>query len=487
MNYKSKNVKIIFIPVLFLKKITYISFFVQNSVNAMNKIFCCVLGLLLMLPLLSNAKKHDKIAEYKETAEKIIKAALADSSSYHRLAYFTDLFGPRLSGSQNLENALDWAYDQMIKDGMQNVRKDPVMVPHWVRGDEYCKLVTPWQRNMPMLGFGGSVGTPPEGITAPVIVVESKEELFERKDEIKGKIVCYNAPWQGYGKSVQFRFRGAIWAAQAGAIAGLCRSVSPKGMQLPHTGSMIYADTVPKIPHAAITAEDAMLLARLQQRGVTPEVTLYMEAKTLPDVQSYNLMCEYEGTRKPDEIIALGGHSDSWDAGTGAHDDASGCIAAWEAVKLLKDLGIETNRTLRAVFWVNEENGIRGGKAYEEKYGEEPHALVFEFDSGVFPPSEIRYNGDENTFDIVKSFEPLLEMIDNIDVIKGGGGVDIRYMMQRGIPAMSLNTDDQGKYFWYHHSDADTIDKIDPLDFQKCVAAIALSIYLYDQMIEVTF
>ncbi len=454
----------------------------------MKSIFWLItLSVIILIPLMSYGNKHDKVGKYRATAERIIKAALDDSSSYDRLAYFTDMFGPRLSGSTNLENALEWAYQEMQKDGMDNVRKEPVMVPHWVRGNEYCKMNLPWERNMPMLGFGGSAGTPPEGITAQVITVKSKEELFERSDEIKGKIVCYNAPWQGYGKSVQFRYRGAIWAAQAGAIAGLCRSVSPKGMQLPHTGSLIYADTVPEIPHAAITAEDAMMLGRLQERGIIPEVTLYMESKTLPDFESSNLICELKGSTKPEEIIALGGHSDSWDAGTGAHDDASGCIAAWEAIKLLKELGLQPKRTLRAVFWANEENGVRGGKAYADTHGDEPHALVFEFDSGVFPPSEIRFTGNDQLFDMVRSFEPLLEMIDSIDVNEGGGGVDIRDMMEKGVPSMSLNTDDQGKYFWYHHSDADTIDKIDPLDFQKCVATIALSIFLYDALLEDNF
>jgi carboxypeptidase Q len=446
-----------------------------------------VVILLLISAYNLTAKKHDKVEQFRMTVEKIINAALSDSSSYERLGYMTDMFGPRLSGSKNLENALDWAFQEMIRDGMDNVRKDPVMVPHWVRGDEYCRLISPWERNMPMLGFGGSIGTPPEGITGKVITVQSKEELFERADEIKGNIVCYNAPWEGYGKSVQFRFRGAIWAAQVGAIAGLCRSVSPKGMQLPHTGSMIYADTVPMIPHCAITAEDAMMLQRFQERGITPEVTLFMGAKTLPDAESYNLMCELKGTSKADEIIALGGHSDCWDAGTGAHDDASGCIAAWEAIRILKELGIQPKRTLRAVFWVNEENGLRGGEKYAEDHGDEPHALVFEFDSGVFPPSQIRYRGNEQLYDMVKSFQPLLQMIDSIEVSEGGGGVDIGPMMRKGIPSMSLNTKDEGKYFWYHHSDADTIDKIDPMDFQKCVAAIAVSIYLYDAMLEDTF
>lgn len=222
------------------------------------------------------------------------------------------------------------------------------------------------------------------------------------------------------------------------------------------------------------------MLDRMHGRGQDPVIKLYMEADTLPDALSYNLMGEIRGSELPDEIIAIGGHSDSWDAGTGAHDDGAGCIATWEAVKLLKELDLIPRRTVRAVWWVNEENGVRGGKQYAEDHGDEPHVLMFEFDSGVFPPQTIGYSGPDYMYDLVKSAEPLLKMInDSLYVRDRAWGVDIRYMVEKGIPSMNINTDDDGKYFYYHHSPKDTPDHVDPRDLNDCVAAIALAIYIY--------
>lgn len=422
------------------------------------------------------------VRKYSEIADKILAAATKDSSSWDRLAYMCDTFGPRLSGSENLENAIRWMLEEMKRDGFDNVRADSVMVPHWVRGNEKCELVSPRRQNINLLGLGGSIGTPKEGITAEVYVVGSIEELEANKDKAKGKIVVYDYKYQNYGQAVRFRFWGAVPAANAGAVASLIRPVTPEINQNPHTGMMVYADSVPKIPHASITGEDASMLHRMQERGQTPVVHLYMEAKTLPDTLSYNVMCEIKGSEKPEEIIAFGGHLDSWDAGTGAHDDASGCVSAWEALKLLKELGLKPRRTLRAVAWANEENGVRGGKAYAEKYKNEKHVLMFEFDSGLFPPETIGFNGPDSLYNIVRGFEPLLQKIDSVDVRRGGGGVDIGPMMKLGVPGMSLNTRDNGKYFWYHHSPTDTVDKIDPLDLNKCIAAIALSMYIYSDL-----
>jgi carboxypeptidase Q len=372
----------------------------------------------------------------------------------------------------------------MQADGFDRVVSDTIMVPHWDRGNEYCRMVSPRSADMPMLGLGGSIGTPPEGITASVLVIRSFEELEKRSEEARGKIVVYHVPFENYHQCVKYRFVGAIKAAQAGAIASLTRSVSPVGMNNPHTGMMIYSDTVKKIPHAAILPEDAAMLFRMQQRGITPQVKLYMEARTLPDVESANLFCEIRGSEYPDEIIAVGGHIDCWDTGTGAHDDASGCIAAWEALRIIKESGLKPARTLRAVMWANEENGQRGGKEYARMHGDENHVLMFEFDSGVFPPSQIRYSGNEQMFSIVKSFEPLLQEInDSLKVVENAWGVDIRPMVEQfGVPSMCLNTDDKGKYFWYHHSPADTPDKIDPEEFNRCIAAIAVAVYLYSEL-----
>ncbi len=428
----------------------------------------------------AQVSEDDVLRKYHPIVEQIIKHSNRDSSAWERMAYLCDMFGPRLSGSKNLEDAIDWIMTEMIKDGFSNVRKEQVTVPHWVRGNEYCEMIEPRMHKMPIKAFGGSIGTPREGIIAQVLVVRSFEELESRKKEAKGRIVVFNQPFISYGQSVQYRFRGAIKAAEAGAVATLCRAVSPMSMGHPHTGMMIYADTVEKIPHASLSAEDVMMLERIQNRGITPIIKLYMEAETLTDVISHNLVAEITGSEYPIEIIAIGGHIDSWDIGTAAHDDAGGCVAVWEAAKLLMKLGLKPKHTIRVVLWTNEENGVEGGKMYAEKHKNVPHILMFEFDSGVFAPSEVRLTAPDTVQKLYNHFLPLFQKISNISITGGGGGVDISSMMKLGVPGMSLNTSDGGKYFWYHHSDKDTPDKIDPKDMNNCVAAIALAIYLYD-------
>ncbi len=419
------------------------------------------------------------INKYGSISDRIIEESMNDSLAWQRLAYMCDMFGPRLSGSDNLENALNWIENEFKKDNFANVKREIVMVPNWRRNYEKCELLSPRYADIPILGLGGTIATPKDGIIGKVIVVKSFEELEEKKDLVKGKIVVYNQPFLNYGQSVQYRSQGAIRAAKLGAIASLIRSVSPNTSRNLHTGMMVYNDTVPKIPHAAISPEDAMLLDRLQSYGATPEIKIILNAETLPDRESCNIMAELRGSEFPEEIIAIGGHIDSWDAGTGAQDDASGCIATWMAVKLLKELKIQPKRTIRVVFWANEENGVRGGNAYKDMHKNEPHALMFEMDGGAFVPLAMRYTGPDSIFDQLKNAEPLLKKIAPMTFEKRGGGVDIGPMMREGIPGMSLQTDDKGKYFYYHHSHSDTADKVDPKDLNQCVASIALSILIY--------
>lgn len=430
----------------------------------------------------SIAASEPEMNKFKPVVDLIVKNAMKDSSSWERMAYMCDMFGPRLSGSKNLENAIDWIMSEMIKDGFINVRKEPVSVPYWRRGNEYCEMIEPRFHKISIKAYGGSIGTPQDGITAPVLVVNSFEELERRRAEAKGRIVVYNQPFISYGQSVQFRFRGAIKAAEVGAVASLCRAVSPLSHGHPHTGMMIYADTIKKIPHASISAEDAMLLERIQKRGITPVLKLYMEAETLPDTISHNLIGEIKGTDYPNEIIAIGGHIDSWDVGSGAHDDAAGCVAVWQAAKLFLEHGLKPKHTIRLVFWTNEENGVMGGEKYAEKHKNEPHILMFEFDSGVFSPSQIRLTAPDSIKKIYNEYQEFFKSIADISITGNGGGVDISPMMKLGVPGMSLNTNDEGKYFWYHHSDKDTPDKVDPMHMNKCVAAIALAIYFYDNL-----
>lgn len=421
-----------------------------------------------------------KSEENEYIAKRIIDFIQKDSSRYERLEFFCDTFGPRLSGSKNLENALEWIEFQMKEDGLDNVISEEVMVPHWERNQEHLKLLKPHQTNLSMLGLGMSIPTPPDGITAEVLVVKDLEELEKRKDEAKGRIVLFDTDYEGYGKNVQYRVWGADWASKYGAIGSLMRSASPIGYQNPHTGVMYYSDTMPRISHAALSHEASDLLGRISKRNEYPVVNFYMGCKTYPDALSHNVMGELRGNEKPEEILAIGGHIDSWDVGQGAHDDAGGSLAAWEAVKLLKDLGLVPKRTIRAVMWTNEENGTMGGKTYAKNHQNEPHHLMFEFDSGVFPPNRIGFTGPDSMMAKLKDIEPLLKLINTeLEVTKGGGGVDIGPMMRLGIPGMSLGTNSDGKLFWYHHAPMDTVDHINPKDYNDCIAAIAIAIYFY--------
>jgi carboxypeptidase Q len=416
---------------------------------------------------------------YREVADRLIDAALADSSAYARLTELVDRFGHRFSGSESLERALDWILEEMREDGLENIHAQPVQVPRWVRGRESLELVSPRRKRLPMLGLGGSVGTPPEGIRAEVLVVNSFDELKARKAEARGKIVLLDAPFTTYGRTVTYRVYGAVEAAKAGAVASLIRSVTPFSLMTPHTGQMRYEPDVPPIPHAAITIEDAEMLRRMQERGERIEVVLKMEAKTLPDVTSRNVMAEIVGREFPEQVVVLGGHIDSWDVGQGAMDDAGGSVAAWEAVRLMRTLGLRPRRTVRVVLWTNEENGLRGARAYYEAHKDEieNHILAIESDAGVFKPLGFAFTGSDEAYAIVQEIGSLLGRIGADEVTRGGGGADIGPLMQGGVPGMGLRVEGD-RYFWYHHTDADTVDKLDPREMAECVAALAVMAYV---------
>jgi len=418
---------------------------------------------------------------YRDVANRIIDAATGDHDAYARLTELVERFGPRISGSAALERAIDWMVEEMETDGFDNVHTERVMVPHWVRGEESLEMILPWPRDLPMLGLGFSVGTPPGGIRGEVLVVNSFEELEERADDAQGRIVLFNVPFTTYGQTVQYRSRGAVAAAQAGAVASLIRSVTPYSQQTPHTGNSSYEDGVPRIPHAAITVEDADLLQRMQERGERIEVHLRMEAQTFPDVPGRNVMAEIRGREFPDEVVVFGGHIDSWDVGQGAMDDAGGVVAAWEAIRIMKELGLQPRRTIRAVGWTSEEQGRTGGREYVTEHEDEYHVLAMESDGGVFKPSGFGFTGSDEAFEIIQEIGTLLERIESGTVIRGGGGADISPLMATGVPGMGLNVDGT-KYFWYHHSDADTVDKLDPDEVALCVATMAVMAYVVADM-----
>ncbi len=428
--------------------------------------------------------------QYRAAADRIIAAAMADTTAYSRLATMTDTYGSRLSGSPGLERAINWVLARMEDDQLANVHGEPVMVPHWVRGEESATLVSPRAWKLHMIGLGGSVGTPPEGITAPVLVVSSFDDLTAHAADARGKIVLFDAPFptdvppmEGYDQNVQYRGGAASAAAKVGAVAALIRSVTPHSQQTPHTGALRYQPDVPRIPSAALTVEDAELLHRMQNRGQPVEVTLKMQAHTLPDAPSRNVVAELRGSERPDEVVVLGGHIDSWDVGEGAMDDGGGAFAAWEAVRLIKALGLKPRRTLRVVMWVNEENGGRGGRAYHDQHlAELPRTVAaMESDNGVFRPNGFRFQGTPEGLAVAKQIGTLLDGIGAGSVVAGDGEADVGPTIRTGVPGFALNVDDS-TYFWYHHTDADMMTMINPDDFRRCIATMAVMAYVLADM-----
>jgi carboxypeptidase Q len=417
---------------------------------------------------------------YRDPSSRLIGAALADTAAWSRLAELTDTFGHRLSGSKGLEDAIAWALAEMKRDGLEDVRGERVMVPHWVRGRESAELVSPVRHPLVMLGLGNSVGTPPGGIEAEAVVVRSFDDLDARGAALKGRIVVYNVPWTNYGETVRYRSSGASRAAAHGAAGVLLRSVGQPGLRTPHTGALSYAPDQPKIPAAAITNEDADRLQRIQDRGHAPVVRLMMDAQMLPDAESANVIGEIRGRERPEEIVVLGCHFDSWDVGTGATDDGGGCIASWEAVRLMKTLGLRPRRTVRVVLFTNEENGLRGGLAYRDQHAAElaNHVLMIETDGGVFRPLGFGFSGNDQARATVKTVASLLAGIGATRIGAAGGGADIGPSVQAAkVPSMSLDVDGS-LYFTIHHTPADTVDKIEPTDIARCVAALAVMGYV---------
>jgi len=442
----------------------------------------CVFAVVAHTTISISAGAQTRIAEqYRQPADRIIDAALSDSAAWTRLAALTDRFGHRFSGSPSLERAIDWVLAEMRRDGLDSVRGEPVKVPRWVRGAESVTLLRPRQVPIRMLGLGGSIGTPAAGITAKVLVVGSFDELKSRATEAEGRIVLFDVPFTTYGQTVQYRVNGAIEAAKVGAVASLVRSVGPFSMQTPHTGSMQYDTTgaVKKIPHAAITGEASSMFRRMQARGDTVVIKLVMSARKLPDSWSRNVVAELRGSESPDEVVVMGGHIDSWDVGTGAMDDGGGVMVAWEAIRVLKRLGLKPRRTIRVVGWTNEENGLRGGTGYRDAHSAElaGHVLAMESDGGVFAPRGFGFTGSDSAYAIVKQAGSLLRRIGADSISRPGGGADIGPIMARGVPGMGLNVDGT-RYFWYHHTDSDTIDKLDPREMALCVATMAVMAYV---------
>ena len=435
--------------------------------------------ILIVAVMLSQSFGESIKSKYVDTSLKIISKSLTDSTAYNRLGYMCDTFGPRLSGSKNLENAINWILKEMNSDGLENVRGEKVAVPTWIRGKESATLLSPFKKELSMLGLGGSIATPRGGLKAEVIVVNDWDELESRSNEVPGKIVLFNAPFTSYGETVAYRYSGASVAAKHGAVASLIRSIGPWSMNTPHTGVMAYNDDVQKIPNAALTMEDAMMLSRIHDRGNKIIVKLDMNARMVSDRWSHNVLGEIKGSIYPEEVVVVGGHIDSWDVGQGAHDDGGACIASWEVLRLIKELGLKPKRTIRCVMWTNEENGGKGNKGYRDMHLDEmdKHVLAIESDGGVFSPKGFGFSGNDSAREIVEEIHELMKPIGANTISDGGRAADVAPLNDEGVPVMSLKVDGS-KYFWFHHTDADTFDKIDFNEFNRCIAAMAIMAYV---------
>ncbi|XP_035259939.1 carboxypeptidase Q-like [Anguilla anguilla] len=424
----------------------------------------------------------EEISGYAEVAQKIIDLAVygdARNRSYEKLAKFTDTVGHRLSGSRNLEHAIEYMYNALTKDGLDNVHLEPVKIPHWVRGKESAVILRPRNHPLAILGLGSSVGTPREGIKAEVLVVKSFDELKQRASEAEGRIVVYNQPFVSYGETVKYRSSGAAEAAKVGAVASLIRSVTPFSINSPHTGWQDYEEGVPQIPTACITVEDAQLMARMAERGQKIVIHLTMGAQNLPDADSFNTVAEITGSKYPEQVVLISGHLDSWDVGQGAMDDGGGVAISWEALSLLKDLGLRPKRTVRAVLWSAEEPGGVGALQYYQRHKENISNinLVMESDLGTFRPRGIQFSGTAQAQKIMGEVMKLLKPINATKLEGSAEGTDIQMWMDGGVPGASL-LNDNSKYFWFHHTHGDTITVQDPEEMSLCSAVWAVVSYV---------
>ena len=427
--------------------------------------------------------------------KQIQEAALASDYAYKQTAYLSNNIGPRLSGSRQAQRAVEYVADELRRLGLE-VKLEKLMVPHWVRGVETGELVEfPGQapqttQKIVLTALGGSVATPAEGLIAEVVVVNSFDELQALgRAQVAGKIVLFNVKYdrqmaaQGYGGDAYgevagYRVTGASAAARQGAVASLVRSVGSSQNRLAHTGAMRYAQDAPRIPSGAVSSEDADLIAHLVKEGKV-RLRLTMTPQQLPDAVSYNVVADLKGSDQPEQVVIVSGHLDSWDLGTGAIDDAAGVAVAMQTAQLLKQLNLRPKRTIRVIAWMNEENGLVGGRTYAREHASElaNHYAAIESDRGAGHPLGFEAK-------VHPGVVPMLAPVSEILRSQGAGLIrrtegteaDISPMAAQGVPAFGLWQDTR-TYFDYHHTAADTLDKIVPRELAENAAAMAVLAY----------
>jgi len=440
-----------------------------------------LLALLLALSAGGCRRNRTASAHPHGTADQLRDRAMAGSRAADHVRSLTDHVGPRLGGSEGDAKAVAWGVDTMKSLGFANVRAEAVNAVHWVRGEERGEIFLPTPHTLTLTALGGSVPTPADQpLIGEVIEAASLEALDALpNDAVKGKIVFLHKPMErtrdgsGYGKAVDVRGQGAMRAAKKGAIAVLIRSVTPSEARLPHTGAMRYADGVPMIPAAALAVPDAMMLHRLLQDGKMVRVGLTLSCRREPDAPSANVVGEVIGREKPDEIVLLGAHLDSWDLGTGALDDGAGVGVILEAGRMIAELPAHPRRTIRVVLFANEENGLRGGIGYAKAHEKEldKHVVALELDLGTDKVWGLSYlAAPEAAKTVGEWMAPLKALGISGPVAAEHVGADISVMRASGVPMVNLNQD-ASRYFDIHHSPDDTFDKIDRKALDQVVAA----------------
>ena len=423
------------------------------------------------------------------------QAALKSDYAWRQTAHLSNNIGPRLTGSAQAEKAVEYVAAELKALGLE-VRLEKVIVPHWVRGEETAALVEfpgmapNTTQKIILTALGASVPTPATGLTAEVVVVRNFDELQSLGPEkVKGKIVLFDYHYdklmagqgrggEAYGQAVKYRSDGPSAAARLGAAAAVIRSVGSAEYRLPHTGQTDYAKDAPKIPAAAMTAEDADLIASLAPQGKV-RMRLLLTPQTLPDAVSHNVIGDLKGSEHPEQIVIVSGHLDSWDLGTGAIDDAAGVAVSMEAANLMQKLKLRPKRTLRVIAWMNEENGLAGGKAYAKEHEKEiaNHFAAMEIDGGAGHPLGINYS----TKEAKALLEPVAKILQEsgagiLNFSEHAGGADIGPITKLGVPGFSPIQDNR-TYFHYHHTAADTLDKIVPRELAENAAVVAVTAY----------
>ncbi len=432
--------------------------------------------------------------------KRLQQGALNSDYAYRQVAHLANNIGPRLSGSAQAAKAVEYVANELKAIGCE-VQLEKVMVPHWVRGEETAALIEfPGQaqnttQKIVLCALGESVATPPEGIEADVIAVRNFDELKSMpRDKVAGKIVLFNYPFdkqmaaegrggEAYGEAVVYRSNGPSAAARQGAVACLIRSVGGADYRLPHTGMTDYAKDAPKIPAGAVTAEDADLIANLVPQGPV-KMKLVLTPKTLPDIESANVIADIKGSEHPEQVVIVSGHLDSWDLGTGAIDDGAGVAVSMETANLIQKLRLKPKRTIRVIAWMNEENGEAGSKQYAKDHEKEiqNHFAAMETDNGAGHPIGVNIKANP---EVKKMFAPVANILQE----SGAGilhlvehcGADIEPLEKAGVPSFSPIQDSRF-YFNYHHTAADTLDKIVPKELAENSAVVAVAAYALANM-----